>query len=101
MTIISIGVMAPWVVDMVGQSCADTSANTWPSPKSSHGIGDIWHQPIFRQQYQNHGDMHQQCQHFQLRTMAWNTQSNDNQSASLSWEEAHFGFGTNEILLST
>ena len=50
MTIISIGVMAHQVVDMAWQSCADMSANIWPSHKLSHNVGDIWCQLIFSQQ---------------------------------------------------
>jgi len=31
MTVCFVGVMAARVVDMAGQSCGDTSADTWPS----------------------------------------------------------------------
>ena len=50
MTNISIGETTQQVVDRAGQSCADTSDDMWPSPKSIHSIGDIWRRQIFRRQ---------------------------------------------------
>ncbi len=43
----SVGVMAGRVVDMAGQSCGNTSADTWPSLESSHDVGNIVKSAVF------------------------------------------------------